>query len=359
MAIQSIQKITKNDIERLNKQNAIFKSKSDIENGNSTNINTAYFGDNGDIYLDNEGRIFERQNDGSEVYMGWADQSKLKKEQPRINSAYDYFDKFPDQNNNELVNGRLNKVEGNTFNNNSNKIKSINQTSQPKHTEFFNGPIEVDRSALDNKAKHTEFFNGPIEVDRTALDNKAKHTEFFNGPIEVDRSALDKTTNSTKTTSNNIASIQYEKAKQKDNIDTTAPKVNNDTIIENTTVEDKYTVLAKDTLSRINEIRRENGLPDLQWSEELSQAAAVRAEEASQLWSHTRPNGQPYNSVNDEVMGENLAKNYPDAESTVEAWMNSDSHRAILLDKEFKTVGISVVETEDGQKYYAADFGEK
>ena len=249
--------------------------------------------------------------------MGWADQSKLKKDQPRINSAYDYFDKFPDQNNNELVNGRLNKVEGNTFNNNSNKIKSINQTSQPKHTEFFNGPIEVDRSALD------------------------------------------KTTNSTKTTSNNIASIQYEKAKQKNNIDTTAPKVNNDTIIENTTVEDKYTVLAKDTLSRINEIRRENGLPDLQWSEELSQAAAVRAEEASQLWSHTRPNGQPYNSVNDEVMGENLAKNYPDAESTVEAWMNSDSHRAILLDKEFKTVGISVVETEDGQKYYAADFGEK
>ena len=157
MAIQSIQKITKNDIERLNKQNAIFKSKSDIENGNSTNINTAYFGDNGDIYLDNEGRIFEKQNDGSEVYMGWADQSKLKKDQPRINSAYDYFDKFPDQNNNELVNGKLNKQSGNTFSNNS----------TPKHNSNTTNNIDIN-------AKMEQFVRNNPNPTKEAWNNFIK-----------------------------------------------------------------------------------------------------------------------------------------------------------------------------------------
>ena len=38
--------------------------------------------------------------------------------------------------------------------------------------------------------------------------------------------------------------------------------------------------------------------------------------------------------------------------------MNSDRHRANLLDKDLKSIGISIIDTEDGQNFFAADFGE-
>ena len=61
----------------------------------------------------------------------------------------------------------------------NNISSSIGKSNNNSHTEFFNGPIEVDRSAIDNKAKHTEFFNGPIEVDRSAIDGNNTNNNSF------------------------------------------------------------------------------------------------------------------------------------------------------------------------------------
>ena len=105
MAIEDI-KITKEDLDRLNKEGYIYATKSDLESGKSTEINPIYFGDNGDIYVDNAGRIVEHQDDGKNVYMGWTDFEKLSKEtndainntnttsQTKINSAWDYNNTF-------------------------------------------------------------------------------------------------------------------------------------------------------------------------------------------------------------------------------------------------------------------------
>ena len=40
--------------------------------------------------------------------------------------------------------------------------------------------------------------------------------------------------------------------------------------------------------------------------------------------------------------GENLAKNYTDSNSTVQAWMNSTTHRNNILNKDFEETGIAL-----------------
>src|SRR5690606_29240443 len=44
------------------------------------------------------------------------------------------------------------------------------------------------------------------------------------------------------------------------------------------------------------------------------------------------------------VAGENLAKNFADSSSTVDAWLASDTHRANVLEKRYTEVGFAVVQ---------------
>ncbi len=116
--------------------------------------------------------------------------------------------------------------------------------------------------------------------------------------------------------------------------------------------------LAGDTLNQINEIRRQNGLQSLTWDENLMLAAHIRAEECSQVWSHRRPNGLAFNTVDAKhVFGENLAFGYASAADAINGWMASESHRANILDKDFTKAAIAIYCASDGTYYWAQEFG--
>ena len=82
MSIEGI-KITREDVEKLNKSGNIYSSQENMQNGDSSSVNSMYFGDDGDIYLDEKGRIIEQQADGSEVYMGWTNQKDFASNEPK------------------------------------------------------------------------------------------------------------------------------------------------------------------------------------------------------------------------------------------------------------------------------------
>ena len=74
---------------------------------------------------------------------------------------------------------------------------------------------------------------------------------------------------------------------------------------------DELRAMAIDALDIVNAKRAENGLATLNWSNGLESCAMVRATEAASKFSHTRPNGKDWYTVNSELMwGENLAKGY-------------------------------------------------
>ena len=107
----------------------------------------------------------------------------------------------------------------------------------------------------------------------------------------------------------------------------------------------------------VNEIREDAGLEPLEWDNNLETVASVRANEISEKFSHTRPNGRQWYTVNSKIQGgENLAFGFDTAEDVVDAWMNSPTHRDNILYDEFEKCAISIYE-EDGVFYWAQQYG--
>ncbi len=100
--------------------------------------------------------------------------------------------------------------------------------------------------------------------------------------------------------------------------------------------------------------RHQAGLPLLKENKLLDEAARRKAADmfAFNYWSHISPSGRsPWSFFREvgyhyTVAGENLAKDFNDAESVVQAWMASPSHRDNILDGRFRDIGVAVVRGE-------------
>ncbi len=114
---------------------------------------------------------------------------------------------------------------------------------------------------------------------------------------------------------------------------------------------------ATKALDLTNNQRTAAGLSVLTWSQGLADAAYVRATEITTTFSHTRPNGSDWWTVNSSLMyGENLAKLYNSPEDMVSAWMASPSHKANIMDGGYVTCGIAIY--KNGENWYSAqEFG--
>ncbi len=115
-------------------------------------------------------------------------------------------------------------------------------------------------------------------------------------------------------------------------------------------------------LDLINQQRASHSLKPLTATAEMSSIAAVRAKEASVLFSHTRPDGSTPASLFAQykvvysAAGENLAYGYTTPEALVAAWMLSPEHRDNILNPNFQYSGIGVYQSENGKIYYAQLF---
>ena len=119
-----------------------------------------------------------------------------------------------------------------------------------------------------------------------------------------------------------------------------------------------FTSLDMAVVDEINDVRRVYNLYPYEFDEDLGRAAYVRAEECKLSFSHTRPNGTKWYTVNKNIcFGENLAYGYDTAEDVVNAWLDSPTHRDLIYDKEFETCGIGHFVGSDGTTYIACEFG--
>ena len=121
-----------------------------------------------------------------------------------------------------------------------------------------------------------------------------------------------------------------------------------------------------DEVHQLTNIERANaGLPHLGRNSPLIQTAVVRATESIQLFDHVRPDGRDIrtafeaNNVQDAQtrdIGENLAAGPRSASEVVQAWMDSTSHRAAILNSGFNNMGVGVAMDNDGRIYWAQTF---
>ena len=100
-------------------------------------------------------------------------------------------------------------------------------------------------------------------------------------------------------------------------------------------------------LRRVNSERAKAGLKPVQLGDSNHNSAAQeRAEEIATVNSHVRPNGTKWYTVlseygvTDAAAGENAAWGNVSPEEVVNAWMNSEGHRANILDPEARAMGV-------------------
>lgn len=121
------------------------------------------------------------------------------------------------------------------------------------------------------------------------------------------------------------------------------------------------TYLRKEAISAfnlVNDLRMKKGLNPLLWSPDLETTSLVRAQESCVFFSHTRPNGEKWYTVNSTIMGgENLAYGFNDANSALNAWMNSPTHRENILYPTYTKIAISVYVADNGTYYWSQEFG--
>lgn len=110
-------------------------------------------------------------------------------------------------------------------------------------------------------------------------------------------------------------------------------------------------------LNKVNQIRVANGLNALRYDAALEGTSTVRASEITTKFSHTRPDGTDWYTVNADLMyGENLAEGFKTADEVVNAWMASPAHKANILKPDFTTMSVSMT-TKNGRTYWAQEFG--
>lgn len=110
-----------------------------------------------------------------------------------------------------------------------------------------------------------------------------------------------------------------------------------------------------------NAYRQAGGLSGLSWDDTLAQAASLRATEIYILFSHTRPNGSSCfsalpSSYSYRMLGENIAAGYRSPELVTEGWMNSEGHRANIMNSGFSKIGVGYFVDENGYPYWVQLF---
>lgn len=119
---------------------------------------------------------------------------------------------------------------------------------------------------------------------------------------------------------------------------------------------------AEQVVALVNAERAKAGLNALTLDTEIASAALVRAKETEISFSHTRPDGRHFSTaLNDSGIsfrgaGENIAWGQKTPEEVMNGWMNSEGHRANILNPNFTKIGVGYYQNSAGRNYWTQLF---
>ena len=119
---------------------------------------------------------------------------------------------------------------------------------------------------------------------------------------------------------------------------------------------------AEQVVDLVNAERAKAGLGALTLDRNIESAALVRAKEIETSFSHTRPNGSSFstvlteNGISYQGSGENIAWGQRTPEEVMNGWMNSEGHRANILNSRFTKIGVGYYQNSAGRNYWTQLF---
>jgi uncharacterized protein YkwD len=126
---------------------------------------------------------------------------------------------------------------------------------------------------------------------------------------------------------------------------------------------------ASEVIELVNIEREARNLHPLSYNEELTLAARLHSQDMGDqdYFDHTSLDGREfYERIAEagydyQISGENIAAGYPTPEAVVDGWMNSDGHRANILDPDYCDIGVgyAAVHGSHFYHYWTQDFGRR
>jgi uncharacterized protein YkwD len=121
--------------------------------------------------------------------------------------------------------------------------------------------------------------------------------------------------------------------------------------------------LASQLVDQINAKRAAHGLAPYQFDAAVAAAAAAHSADqaARRTMSHTGYDGSnagqrlTRHGVTWSSWGENVGAGFNDPAALAQAWLDSPSHRPIVLNTSYKRVGAGVAVASDGTRYWTMD----
>ncbi|MFC7439822.1 CAP domain-containing protein [Laceyella putida] len=122
--------------------------------------------------------------------------------------------------------------------------------------------------------------------------------------------------------------------------------------------------IEKEVIQLVNQEREKRGLAKLAISEQVSRVARKKSEDMKEhhYFSHESPTyGSPFEmlqrfGVRYTMAGENIAAGQTTAEQVMESWMNSEGHRANILNPDYTHIGVGYVKGGDYGVYWTQQF---
>ena len=119
-------------------------------------------------------------------------------------------------------------------------------------------------------------------------------------------------------------------------------------------------------MNLINSNRKNNGLTELKIDNTIQNVARLKAQdlERNDYFSHLSPTYGNIDSmltsfgVTYSVAQENIAGNQ-NLSGAVEAWMNSESHKANILNNDFNYTGVAIIDSKTYGKIFVEVFAKK
>lgn len=110
-------------------------------------------------------------------------------------------------------------------------------------------------------------------------------------------------------------------------------------------------ITAVKVLEATNQVREKLNLPKLVSNDKLSNSAQAKAQDmfSKGYWAHNAPDGTtPWSFFQTagyeyKFAGENLAKDFYNTDSLINAWMKSPTHKANIVNQNYSEIGIGVV----------------
>lgn len=228
--------------------------------------------------------------------------------------------------------------------------------------------VVINGKYIDVADEHI-IVNGQRMVPPGANDISTATTTTTTTKKTETEPAEEETTTKKTTTTTTTTAPQYDQWPDEEY--TEAPE--QPVVTESPMANNKNVNISEDTaelLKLVNEVRKQYGLNELYGLQLLDEACAVRAEEtcdsyfsSGETLVHSRPDGRSCDTIVEEVglpewtaYGENLAygmnSNW-EVRDVFNSWMNSEGHRANILNPNVKYMGVSCFKkTKDGNDYY-------